>query len=95
MKIYNVIQFFIGEDTDIEVNVYPYLDEVKAREKYNAIADDIFSCVKENFESYGTDDDEADAVFQRDDEKMVCDAWQSYSALTWEYWVKVETKEID
>lgn len=87
MKIYNVIQFFIGEDADIEVNVYPYLDKDKAREKYNAIADNIFSCVKENFEFY--------AVFQRDDEKMVCDAWQSYSALTWEYWVKVETKEID
>lgn len=94
MKVYETIEFFCSEGCLEEISTKVFLDEEKAKAHFTEISDRIEKTVYEEFDVVSTtDDSEGDAVLWRNDTQ--CDAWQSFSAMSWEWCIKLKVHEFE
>lgn len=93
MKVYETIEVLCQDGCLEEVHTKVFLDEIKAKvyfgDRAQAIEDEVHS-------SYGRvgayDDTDYDAVLIR--EVDICDAYECFSAMSYEHYIKLVTHDV-
>lgn len=93
VKVYSTTEHFMSEGALEEVTTNVFATKEEAREHFKEVASRIKEATYNNYQTVGTDDDEADAVFLEEDN--YCEAWESYRASTWNWCINLTEHEIE
>lgn len=93
LKVYSTTEYCMSECVLEEVTTKVFATKEEATEHFKEIASCIKDAVYNNYQTVGTDDDEADAVFLEDDNW--CEAWESHYASSWNWCIKLIEHEIE